>query len=91
MAQSLKIIAWNANGPSHMNEVKIFILNNQIDIMLISETQFTKKYYFKVSSYSIYHKTHPAHDGTTNIIKNNIRHHELDNFKSDFLQATTRS
>jgi hypothetical protein len=32
MAQSLKIVAWNANGLSqHMKEVKMFILNNQID------------------------------------------------------------
>jgi len=41
-----------------MNEIKMFILNNQIDIMLISETHFTKKYYFKIPSYLIYH-THP--------------------------------
>jgi hypothetical protein len=27
--------------------------------------------------------------GTAIIIKNNIRHHELDNCKNDFLQATT--
>jgi hypothetical protein len=26
---------------------------------------------------------------TAIIIKNNVRHHELDNFKSEFLQATT--
>jgi len=73
----------------------MFVLNNQIDIMdiiLILETHLTKKHYFKILSYSIYHTTHP--DSTTHgdiaiIIKNNIRHHELDNFKSNFLQVIT--
>jgi len=47
---------------------------------------------------SIFHTTHPgtAYGDNAIIIKNNIRHHEsiqlsinLDNFKRDFLQATT--
>jgi hypothetical protein len=33
----------------------MFILNNQINTMLISEIYHTKKHYFKISSYSIYH------------------------------------
>ncbi|KAH0948092.1 hypothetical protein HN011_006768, partial [Eciton burchellii] len=68
----------------------MFILKNEIDIMLISETHLTKKYYFKIPSYSIYHTTYSdgiAHGVITIIIKNNIRHHELENFKTDFLQA----
>jgi hypothetical protein len=47
-----------------MKEVKIFILNNKIDIMLILEIHFTEIYYFKILYYSIYHATHP--DGTYN-------------------------
>jgi len=69
----------------------MFILNDNVDIMLISEGNFTKKYYFKIPSYSIYHITHAeitAHSGTAIIIKSNMRHHELDNFKNDFLLAT---
>jgi len=76
MAQSLEIIARNANGVlQHMNEVIISILNNNIDIMLISETHLTRKHYFKIPSYSIYHITHPnstAYSDTVIIIKNNI-------------------
>jgi hypothetical protein len=64
----------------------MFIRNNQIDIMLMSETHFTKKYYFKTPSYLIYHTTHGKAHGGTSIIKINIRHHEIDNFKSEFLQ-----
>jgi len=58
-----------------MKKIKMFILNN-VDIILISETHFIKKHYFKILSYLIYHITHPngiAHDGTAIIIKNNIR------------------
>jgi hypothetical protein len=77
-----------------MNEVKIFTFNNQIDIMLISETHLIKNHYFKIPFYSIYHTTYPdgtVHGGTAIITKNNIRHHELDNFKSDFLQALSKA
>jgi len=43
MAQSLKIVAWNANGLSqHMKKVKMFMLNNNVDTMLISETLYQK-------------------------------------------------
>jgi hypothetical protein len=65
MAQMLKIVAWNINALfQHINEVKIFIFNNKVDIMwqisisisrLILETYLTEKYYFKILSYSIYH------------------------------------
>jgi len=75
MAQSLKIIAWNANDlAQHMNEVKIFIFNNQTDIMLISETHFTKNIIskYRFTQYTIQHPNGTAHSGTAIIIKNNI-------------------
>jgi hypothetical protein len=34
------------------------------------------------------HRDNTTHDSTAVIIKNNIWHHELDNFKRNFLQAT---
>jgi len=44
-------------------------------------------------SYSIYHITH-SDDTTCSftaiIIKNNIQHHELDNFRSDFLAVIVK-
>jgi len=42
-----------------MNEVKLFIFNNNVRIMLISETHLARKHYFNVPSYSIYHVTYP--------------------------------
>jgi hypothetical protein len=74
-----------------MKEVKIFILNQKIYIMLISETHLIEKHYFKVSSYSKYHTPHPTEHGDIIIIKNNVWHHKLDKFKRDFLQNTTEN
>jgi len=73
-----------------MNEVKMFILNNQIDIMLISEP-YKKALLQNTILLNIPYNTSrcTAHGGTAIIIKNNIWHHELDNLKSDFLQAIT--
>jgi len=56
--------------------------------MLILEIYLTVRYYFKISFYLIYHTTHidgTAHSDIAIIIKNNIRYHEVDNFKRDFL------
>ena len=40
----LKIALWNANGlAQHTEEVKTYIQNQQVDIMLISETHFTTR------------------------------------------------
>jgi exonuclease III len=57
--------------------------------MLISETHFTEKSYLKLPKY-IFH-TRTARDGTAIIIKNSIKHHQLNNYSQDFLQATSVS
>ena len=45
----LKIVLWNANGIAlHTEEVKNYVQNQQVDIMLISETHFTTRSYFKI-------------------------------------------
>ena len=79
MAMQLKIVLWNANGlAQHVEEVKNYIQNQKLDIMLISETYFTKKSYFKIPNYTIYDTQHPhgtASGGTAIIIKNGIEHH----------------
>lgn len=91
--QLLKIAVWNANGlQQHADEVKTFIKNHNMDIMLISETHFTKKNYFKVPKFTVYHTQHPdgtAHGGTAIIIKNTIKHHEISSYRHAHLQATS--
>jgi exonuclease III len=89
----LKLTIWNANGlTQHMEELKTFISNHNIDVVLISESHFTEKNYLKIPKYSIYHTNHPvsiAQGGTSIITKNSIKHHQLSNYSQDFLQATS--
>ena len=95
MPQLFKIAHWNANGLSqHGLEVKTFINQHKIDILLISETHFTIKNYIKINKYTVYDTKHPdgrAHGGSAIIIKSSIKHHELQKYSREFLQATSVS
>jgi hypothetical protein len=86
---------WNASGlTEHTVELKTFISIHNIDVMLISEMHFTEKSYLKLLNYAVYHTNHPAgtaRGGTAIIIKNTIKHHQLNNYSQDFLQATSVS
>lgn len=63
MSKLLKIAIWNANGLSqHAQEMKAFINEHKLDIILVSETHFTNRSYFKIRNYTIYDTKHP--DGT---------------------------
>jgi hypothetical protein len=53
------------------------------------ETQFNEKSYLKLHNYAVCHTNHPA--GTAIIIKTTIKHHQLNNYSQDFLQATSVS
>jgi hypothetical protein len=53
--------------------------------MLSSETHFTEKSYLK-----LFNHTNPL-AGTATIIKNSIKHHQLNNYSQDFLQTTSVS
>lgn len=91
--QILQIGVWNANGLSqHAQELKIFLQNNCIDIMLISEAHFTDRTHLKLPNYNIYHTQHPdgtAHAGTAVIIRRNIQHYERMEYKQENIQATS--
>jgi len=90
---SYKIAVWNANGlQQHARELKMFVNEQNIDIMMVSETHFTDKNYLKVPKYKIYHTNHPddkAHGGTAIIIRDDIKHFEKEKFRKDYLQATS--
>lgn len=91
--QTLRICHWNANGlAQHAQEIKAFINNQNIDIMLISETHFTTKNFLKIHKYSIYDTKHPdrtAHGGSAVIIKDTIKHHEASKYIQEHIQATS--
>ncbi|PNF20480.1 RNA-directed DNA polymerase from mobile element jockey [Cryptotermes secundus] len=70
----------------------MFLLNHNIDILLISETHFTTKNFFRIPNYITYTTNHPAgtaRGGTAIIIKCTIQHNPLNPFTQDYLQATS--
>jgi exonuclease III len=72
----LLIAPWNANGlQNHKDELKLFLNQTQINVMLISETHFTSKSHFSIAGYNIFLANHPgdkAHGGTAILIKSQI-------------------
>ena len=52
----MRISLWNANSlAQHKFELELFLKQQQIDVMLISETHFTDKNYLKINGYNIYY------------------------------------
>lgn len=91
MIREYKIATWNANGLARSQELKMFLNEHNIDILLISETHFTEKSFFKCPSYIIYDTKYPserAHGGTAVIVKNKIRHHENPKYTTERMQST---
>ena len=88
----MRIALWNANGLAQNKfELELFLKQQQIDVLLKSETHFTDKSYLKIHGYNFYHTQHPsgkAHDDSGIIIKSSIKHYELPSFQKDYLQAT---
>jgi hypothetical protein len=95
MTTFLRIAQWNANGlQHHQEELKIFLKANNVDILLISETHFTDKNYFKIPTYKTYSTNHPdgkAHGGTAIIVKETIGHYPLQKYEEAHIQATAIS
>jgi len=89
----LRIAQWKANGlQQHKEEVKHFLNQNQIDILLISETHFTTKTHFTIPGYDLCYTNHPdgtAHGGTAILIKTTIAYYEQLKYAEAEIQATT--
>jgi exonuclease III len=89
----LKIAQWKASGlQQHKDEVILFLKQNQIDILLISETHFTSKNHFSIPGYELCCKNHPdrtAHGGTPIIIKIIITYYEQLKYAEETIQATS--
>lgn len=76
---------------NHSQELKIFLKIHSIDALLISETHFTSRSYFKIPGYTIYYTNHPdnkAHGGSAILIRSNIKHHLLGSYCKHHIQAT---
>jgi exonuclease III len=75
-----------------IKKIKLFLHQNFIDILLISETHFTNKNHFSIPRYNLYYTNHPdvtAHGGTAILIKETIEHYKLLKYEDDSIQATS--
>lgn len=61
-------------------------------MVIISKTHFTNKSYIKAHSYTVYDTKHPdgtAHGGNGIIIKNSLKHAQLESFQMPFLLSAS--
>ena len=89
----LKIAVSNANGlVQHIQEIKAFIQEKNIDVMLISETHLTDKNFINVPNFYLYNTNHPAktaRGGSAIIIKRSIPHTNNPNDCETRIQCTS--
>jgi exonuclease III len=92
MAKFLRLALWNVNGLIwHKEEIILFLKEQHIDILLISETHFTAESYIRIPNYRVYNTNHPggtAHGGTAILIKHITNHYQLQKYEENHLQAT---
>lgn len=92
MANTLRIIAWNANGLiQRAHELEMFLWHGKIDVALISETHMSRTNYCKIRGYKVYNSARPdlpGKGGSAVIIKENIKHHEDAKYETVEIQAT---
>lgn len=88
---NLRIAHWNSNGLlNHIREIESFLLNNQIDIMLISETHWTDRLYCRINNYAAIFSNHPSgnsYGGTAIIIRRSLQYIECPPISTDSIQA----
>lgn len=91
MQVNLRLAIWNANGLTrHTNETEVFLNENFIDIMLVSETHFTTKTFYKIKNYDIITCNHPsnrAHAGCAVIVRSSIKYDMLEPIQTASIQA----
>lgn len=91
MQLNLRIAIWNANGLSnHTQEIELFLKTYFIDILLVSETHFTSRTFFKIRGFDLIIANQPhdnAHAGSAILIKSSINYKVSDIISQPYLQA----
>lgn len=92
----LSVLFWNANSLSNqINELREYVTENNIDVILIQETKLPSFLSVKISNYIFYHTDRPTtpgispQGGTGIYIKQNIPHFQLTTLPLQSLEATS--
>jgi hypothetical protein len=77
--RTFKIAIWNIHKlAKNWQEIKTFIFSQNIDILLLSETYFINKSYFRILEYILYHIMYfdgKGHERTALITRSIIRYY----------------
>lgn len=88
----LKIITWNAAGIiPKLDELELFIQQNNIDIVLLSETHLIESDSIHINGFDIYSANHPSNNrrgGSALIINHIIEHIALPTIITQAIQIT---
>lgn len=90
--KSFNIASWNANSLTNKkHELEDFLINFDIDIMLINETWLRQGNIFKIANYYTYRddRQNRPGGGTAILIKNNIKHDILYSPETENLETTS--
>lgn len=89
----LLVATWNINGLApNTRELETFLKVNRLDACLISEAHTTLRSRISIPGYNIYFTSHPdggAHAGSAIAIKSSVKHCLMEQYSTDYLQATT--
>jgi ABC-type phosphate/phosphonate transport system substrate-binding protein len=79
---------------STQKEVEVFLSTQKIDILLVSETNFTERNDVKIPACTTYATNNPdrrTHGGSAIIIRKDIKYHKLAKCETDHNQGTNTS
>jgi len=90
--KSLQIILWNANGlKQNEPELLQILIQNKINVTLITETHYTSSSIHFFPRYQIYRADHPdeiSQVGSVILISTKIQHYSLQSLQHPSVQAT---
>jgi exonuclease III len=86
-------MAWNSNGlQQHKENLLVTLIEQKIDVCLISETHFTRELYLKLRGFEVYHTVHPSNcagGGSAVIVKTGLSHHKDVKIEKEEVQETS--
>lgn len=90
-SRTTRILTWNANGLLYRKaELLNFLVTENIDIALISETHLNSRLNAEIRNYRLYTCHHPSgasHGGAAVYVKTNLQHHEFSSYSTPAIQA----
>lgn len=89
----LRFALWNANGIcQHRDEVESFIKNNNLDMLLVSETHLNDRSHFRIRGFDVIkcnRSDGAARGGSAIIVKSSIQYEECFSYCSEGVQVAT--